>query len=145
MAFVHHTVTTSCTSLESCSAQLKSIQRDHMNRTDIGNDIGYSFLIGEDGRVYEGRTWGVVGAHTKGYNSRAYGFSVIGNFMNRAPNQAALDALQGIIDCGVELGHLDTDYELFGHRDVKSTECPGKFLYSIIQGWPHYSHRLGGK
>ena len=37
------------------------------------SDIGYSFLIGGDGRVYEGRGWGRVGAHTYGYNSRAYG------------------------------------------------------------------------
>ena len=31
-------------------------------------DIGYNFVIGGDGHVYEGRGWKVVGAHTSGYN-----------------------------------------------------------------------------
>ena len=43
-------------------------------------DIGYSFLIGEDGNVYEGRGWDVVGAHTKGYNDVGLAFSILGNF-----------------------------------------------------------------
>jgi hypothetical protein len=32
-------------------------------------DIGYSFLIGGDGNVYEGRGWDRLGAHTEGFNS----------------------------------------------------------------------------
>lgn len=36
-------------------------------------DIGYSFMIGEDGNVYEGRGWDEVGAHTYGYNSVGLG------------------------------------------------------------------------
>jgi len=66
------------------------------------DDIGYSFLIGEDGRVYEGRGWGVVGAHTLNYNSVSYGFCVIGNFMDHVPNEAALQATKDIIACGVQ-------------------------------------------
>lgn len=31
------------------------------------DDIGYSFLVGQDGNVYEGRGWHHVGAHTQGY------------------------------------------------------------------------------
>ena len=65
------------------------------------NDIAYSFLIGEDGRAYEGRGWGVSGAHTSGYNSVSHGISMIGTFTSRNPNNAALDALQDLIDCGV--------------------------------------------
>ena len=71
------------------------------------SDIGYSFLIGEDGRVYEGRGWGVVGAHTLHYNAVAYGFCVIGNYMDRAPDQAALGALQAVINCGVKKVSLE--------------------------------------
>ena len=41
-------------------------------------DIGYSFIVGEDGNVYEGRGWDMVGAHTKGYNSRGLG---MGNYL----------------------------------------------------------------
>lgn len=30
------------------------------------DDIGYNFLVGGDGSVYEGRGWDKQGAHTKG-------------------------------------------------------------------------------
>lgn len=44
------------------------------------SDIGYNFLVGEDGNVYEGRGWGKTGAHTVGYNSKSVGICFIGNF-----------------------------------------------------------------
>ncbi|ESP01543.1 hypothetical protein LOTGIDRAFT_172642, partial [Lottia gigantea] len=31
-------------------------------------DIGYTFVIGEDGNVYEARGWDIIGAHTYNYN-----------------------------------------------------------------------------
>ena len=41
------------------------------------DDIGYNFMIGGDGAVYEGRGWDSQGAHTKGilYNSHIYNCS----------------------------------------------------------------------
>lgn len=42
--------------------------------TNGWNDIGYSFLVGEDGNVYEGRGFDRVGAHTLGHNTVALGF-----------------------------------------------------------------------
>ena len=36
-------------------------------------DVGYSFMVGEDGNVYEGRGWDQVGAHTYGYNTVGLG------------------------------------------------------------------------
>ena len=54
------------------------------------SDIGYSFLIGGDGRVYEGRGGKRVGAHTGGYNSVGYGVSFIGTFTSAYPNQAMI-------------------------------------------------------
>jgi N-acetylmuramoyl-L-alanine amidase len=36
-------------------------------------DIGYHFLVGENGKVYEGRGWDRQGAHSPGWNNDAYG------------------------------------------------------------------------
>ena len=63
------------------------------------NDIGYSFLIGEDARVYEGRGWGVEGAHTRGYNDKAYAASFIGTFETTLPNRTALETAQKFLQC----------------------------------------------
>ena len=50
------------------------------------DDIGYNFVIGGDGRVYEGRGWDRVGAHTKGWNSISVSFAVMGDFRDHLPN-----------------------------------------------------------
>lgn len=47
------------------------------------NDIGYNFLIGGDGNVYEGRGWGKHGAHSSPYNSKSIGICIIGNFTSK--------------------------------------------------------------
>jgi len=40
------------------------------------DDIKYNFLIGQDGVIYEGRGWGVVGQHTNGQNLMSVGQSL---------------------------------------------------------------------
>lgn len=55
------------------------------------SDIGYSFLIGGDGNIYEGRGWNVLGAHTQGYNSVGYGVCFIGSFTDVLPEQVSVD------------------------------------------------------
>ena len=67
------------------------------------SDIGYNFLIGEDGNVYEGRGWDRLGAHSGSANSVSLGYSVIGTFTNSLPNAAALEATKRIIACAVSL------------------------------------------
>ena len=64
-------------------------------------DIGYNFLVGEDGNVYEGRGWNNEGAHVRGHNHNSLGIAIIGSFQNRRPNHAALYAATQLIRCGV--------------------------------------------
>ena len=65
------------------------------------DDIGYNFLVGEDGRAYEGRGWDHIGTHVRDYNFVSLGFSVIGDFNTRLPNQAALDLVKKLIACAL--------------------------------------------
>uniref|UniRef100_A0A194AMH1 Putative peptidoglycan recognition protein n=1 Tax=Pinctada fucata TaxID=50426 RepID=A0A194AMH1_PINFU len=138
MFFIHHTAGPSCTTSERCAAILRGIQRFHME-TRKWDDIAYSFLVGEDGRIYEGRGWKRVGSHTKGYNSKSLAVSVMGNFSSITPNTAALDAVRSLLTCAVDAGYLKKDYSLYGHRDVRPTECPGDAFYGLIRGWQHYN------
>ncbi|TPP66324.1 Peptidoglycan recognition protein 5 [Fasciola gigantica] len=68
---LHHTEQPTLCSGDSCKNSIRAIQKYHFSRGY--SDIGYSFLIGTDGQIYEGRGWGVVGAHTYGYNRNGYG------------------------------------------------------------------------
>jgi len=49
----HHTAGGQCFSYDSCLSEVKGTQDYHMNNMGW-SDIGYNFLIGEDGRIYEG-------------------------------------------------------------------------------------------
>lgn len=48
------------------------------------HDHPHSFLIGEDGLVYEGRGWDTEGAHTGStWNPMSIGISFMGNYMGK--------------------------------------------------------------
>ncbi|XP_053329406.1 peptidoglycan-recognition protein SC2-like isoform X2 [Spea bombifrons] len=134
---IHHTAGASCSSRPACIGQAKATQNFHIN-TNRWCDVGYNFLVGEDGAVYEGRGWTIHGAHAINYNSVSIGISVMGTFTKRAPNANALNAIKSLISCGVSKGFIRRDYILMGHRKVYKTECPGNELYKIIKTWPNF-------
>jgi len=79
---LHHTVTAACTTQADCCARIRSMQNHHMDGLGWA-DIGYNFLIGEDGRAYTGRGWTCVGAHAAGCNTRSIGIAIIGDFTSK--------------------------------------------------------------
>ena len=66
------------------------------------DDVGYNFLIGEDGRVYTGRGWQGVGAHAYGWNTLSYGICMIGTYFSHQPTHVALTAANNLIECGIK-------------------------------------------
>jgi peptidoglycan recognition protein LC len=93
------------------------------------DDIGYNFLVGGDGDVYEGRGWNKQGAHTKGYNYGSIGIAYIGTFNKKLPNERQLNAGFLIMKEGVNLGKLTEDYKIFAHRQLIASESPGAAFY----------------
>ncbi|XP_030621059.1 peptidoglycan recognition protein 5 [Chanos chanos] len=129
---IHHTALWTCTKPSECQAQLTYIQKMHMEDRGF-SDIGYNFLIGGDGAVYEGRGWGIIGAHAKTHNLDSVGIAFMGNFNDEFPSPAALSSLQRLLYSGVAQGHLYSNFVLLAHRDLAHTECPGEHLYSSLQ------------
>jgi hypothetical protein len=60
-------------------------------------DVGYHFLIGEDGRIYEGRSLEFEGAHVSRHNPGNLGIAVLGDNSTEALNAAQLRALTHLI------------------------------------------------
>ncbi|XP_075555711.1 peptidoglycan recognition protein 1-like isoform X2 [Dermacentor variabilis] len=106
------------------------------------DDLGYSFLIGGDGRVYVSRGWDRSGAHTKGHNDDALAAAFIGDFSRHLPTPWAVGALVRLLNCGVALGKIRPDYTLHGHRDANCRTCPGDALYAYISRWRHFGGKL---
>ncbi|KAE8619550.1 hypothetical protein XENTR_v10009842 [Xenopus tropicalis] len=138
--FIHHTYEPSqpCTSFSQCAANMRSMQRFHQQ--DRGwDDIGYSFVVGSNGYLYEGRGWNRAGAHTRGYNSVGYGVSFIGDYTSIVPKDSILALVKDrFLRCAVRLGYITPNYIIQGHRQVVSTSCPGDALYKEIQSWDHF-------
>ncbi|XP_061585647.1 N-acetylmuramoyl-L-alanine amidase-like [Cololabis saira] len=139
--YIHHTYEPSspCLSFPNCSRDMRSMQRYHQE--DRGwSDIGYSFVVGSDGYIYEGVGWNQVGRHTRGHNSVGYGVSVIGNYTSTLPSRHALNLLRHrLVRCGVAGGGLAANFTIHGHRQVVNyTSCPGDAFFSEIRSWEHF-------
>ncbi|XP_036446321.1 peptidoglycan recognition protein 6 isoform X2 [Colossoma macropomum] len=139
--YIHHTYGPSqpCLTFQQCSRDMRSMQRFHQD--DRGwDDIGYSFVAGSDGYLYEGRGWHWQGAHTKGHNSIGYGVSFIGDYTSSIPAKRTMDLVRHqLAKCATDGGRLMSNFTIHGHRQVVSTSCPGDTLYSEIQGWKHFA------
>jgi len=138
---IHHSDANNDCSGKPCGEIVRNIQRYHMNERQWA-DIGYNFLVAPNGEVFEGRGWGVVGAHAPKYNSKSVGICLIGDYDTVSPPEAQLKAAQELIATGVKQSKIKPSYKLIGHRQVRSTQCPGDKLYAIIQQWPHYSSKV---
>uniref|UniRef100_A0A034VF87 Peptidoglycan-recognition protein LF n=1 Tax=Bactrocera dorsalis TaxID=27457 RepID=A0A034VF87_BACDO len=138
---IAHISTAQCENRVQCDARVRGMQAFHVHSNGWG-DIGYNFLIGGDGLVYEGRGWYNQGAHTTGYNGNSICIAFIGTFNVEVPTEKDLKAAQLLIDEGVRLGVLTGNYRLYGARQLTATESPGKALYSIIMKWPHWSRSI---
>ena len=110
-----------------CSSDL--IEKSHQGRGYAC--IGYHYLIGRDGTIYQGRPVNYQGAHVSGANPNNIGVSVIGDFSHKLPNSKQLKSLQSI------LGYLRKKYQLpatkvYGHKHLGKSECPGAALEKWI-------------
>ncbi|RVE76537.1 hypothetical protein OJAV_G00010940 [Oryzias javanicus] len=139
--YVHHTYLPSspCLSFPNCSRNMRSMQRFHQE--DRGwEDIGYSFVVGSDGYIYEGRGWTYRGTHTRGRNSVGYGVAVIGNYTASLPSRHATRLLRDrLAQCAVDGGALAANFSVLGHRQVVNyTTCPGDAFFAEIKTWKHF-------
>ncbi|VEN36681.1 unnamed protein product [Callosobruchus maculatus] len=134
---VHHSASPICTSEDACKRSIRGVQRYHMENRGW-EDIGYNFMIGGDGNIYEGRGWGVHGAHDPRHNANSLGVCLFGNFEETEPLDVQLEALKKFISCAASTNKVKVDYRLIGHKQSKPTLCPGKNLFKIIKTYPHF-------
>ncbi|NWQ84511.1 PGRP2 amidase, partial [Columbina picui] len=135
--YIHHTFLPGapCRSFAACARAMRAMQQFHQD-TRGWDDIGYSFVVGSDGYIYQGRGWHWVGAHTKGHNSRGYGVGYVGDFSTALPDADTIALVRDeLLPCAVRTGRLRHNYTLRGHRQMGDTDCPGDALFREIESW----------
>lgn len=145
-ALIHHTTGSNTYASGDVPAILRSIQAYHV--LDLGwKDIAYNVLVDRFGVAWEGRGGGldraVAGGHTVGLtNERTTGLSFLGDFASAAPPSAMIETgeqviawkflLHGVDPYGTLTGTNGTLKAIAGHRDDKTTTCPGDSLYAQL-------------
>lgn len=138
---IHHTATTS--NLDNPAAAIRSIYYYHSVTRGWG-DIGYNYLIDQQGRIYEGRAGSekVVGAHAGYANAESIGIGVLGDYSEEEVPYAVIQSLINLISSKAKKYNIQADKfsmldgelvaNIIGHRDVNDTDCPGRKLYEKL-------------
>ena len=157
-AVVHHTAGSNDYAPEDSAAIVRSIYAYH-TRTLGWCDIAYNALVDKYGQVFEGRAGGITkdvqGSHTGGFNRDVWGVSMIGDFETVPPTDVQIRTVGRLLGWRLGLDHVNplgtaqlasaggnyTFYpagavptlpEIFAHRDVGNTECPGNAGYAML-------------
>ena len=112
------------------------------------SDIGYNYLIAQNGTIFEGRSAGsqsvandnIQGAHFCSKNSNTMGICLLGNYQTAQPTDTAVASLIKLTGWKLRKETLDPYSEsvhstnaalptIAGHRDGCATKCPGSNLY----------------
>lgn len=155
-ATVHHTAGSNNYTKDESAGIVRGIYTYHAK--NLGwCDIGYNVLVDKYGQAFEGRYGGldkyVQGAHAGGFNGNTFGISMMGNYSDITPPPATLEKVGQIIGWKLAISGVDplgeavhvsegtqfTKYpkgtrvtlpNIFAHRDVGNTECPGDAGYA---------------
>ena len=129
---VHHTGEHLSASGLSDQAVMRKIERYHVEQLGWAA-IGYHFLIGRNGVIFEGRPLAWRGAHCGGANNQHnVGVTIIGYWEDRLPSAQQLSSLEKFLD-QLREKHGIPMHECYGHRDWKPTLCPGSALYAWLE------------
>jgi hypothetical protein len=140
---VHHTAQKITGDLRSPVERMRALYAFHANSRGWG-DIGYHYLIDEEGTIYEGRSGGenVVGGHVYCGNVGTLGVALMGNFDEEQPTQVQVHALQWLLkdlastyDIPLNRNtyfHGKNMKTIVRHKDLISTECPGHYMSAAI-------------
>lgn len=142
VVIVSHTETLDCHNFDKCSERVRRIQTGHIGKKGARSgaeivDIGYNFLIGGDGNVYEGRGWDAMSFHKR--PEGVLGISFIGNFNKHELTDGQIEAAQELLALGVKLEKLSPSYVLIAHNQTIDTDSPGQNVIKVIEKWPHWS------
>jgi hypothetical protein len=137
---VHHTALAVGDDPRPSVERMRALFQYHTQNRGWG-DIGYHYVIDEDGVIYEGKRGGksVVGGHAYCDNIGSVGIALMGDLSSEEPSQKQLESLKRLLSDLADLYDIDLtksvkfhgmtyDSPILGHGDLLSTECPGYYV-----------------
>ena len=140
---VHHTAQKVDGDTRPTVERVRALYEYHANGRGWG-DIGYHYVIDEEGQIYEGRAGGdyVVGGHVYCGNVGTIGIVMLGNFDTELPAHAQTNSLKWLLAELANRYGLDFEKQavfhgksmpvIVGHGDLIPTECPGYYVRETL-------------
>lgn len=128
---VHHTTEKKSSHKRNDVHFLQTIQKYHIDEKKWA-DIGYHFIIGKDGKIYEGRLLKFYGAHVKNHNIGNIGIALLGDFHSNPLNTKQRQSLNLLINALREKYNIH-EKELYAHRELGNTSCPGDHTMDFLE------------
>lgn len=168
---VHHTAGRNDYTPSESAGIVRSIYNYHA-KTLGWCDIGYNALVDKYGQIFEGRYGGldrpVEGAHAGGFNINTAGVAFMGDHETEPPTEDAIQAMGKFIGWRSKIAGVDpegsttmysegSDYtryplgqavklpNIFAHRDVGNTTCPGDAAYDLMDRLRSIAETVAGK
>ncbi|PXY21115.1 N-acetylmuramoyl-L-alanine amidase [Prauserella muralis] len=123
-------------------AAIRAIEQVGQDR--FGWGISYTWLITPAGLIFQGHRVDGVGTHTGGRNSRARAICFVGNYEEDQPTDAQIEAAAWLLWHAHAKGWIRAPRLNGGHRDLKSTACPGRHAYDRIDDINELAAQPGG-
>ncbi|KAL7027117.1 hypothetical protein ACKWTF_005315 [Chironomus riparius] len=136
---ISHTRGQFCVNETNCISTVKSMQTQDSSL----DDIPYNYLIGGDGRIYEGRGIEFQGQHTANldateYNSIGICIAFIGNYQAIAPDSSQISLLAEFVDFYKKKGSIAEDYIIVLQDDLKYNPIKAYALNTEIEKFDHF-------
>jgi len=140
---VHHTAIQVTGDKRSGVERMRALYEYHSQNRGWG-DIGYHYIVDEDGNIFEGKSGGplVVAGHAYCNNVGTIGIALLGNFEVEQPEQAQIKSLQWLLQDLASTYDIDVSKTvtyhgkkmepIVGHRDLLQTDCPGYYVYGVL-------------
>ena len=91
-------------------------------------DIGYHFIITQDGKIHFCRPVEIIGAHCYGKNSDSIGTCLIGNKTFTAAQLFSLQILHDLLK-----GLYNVNMTIHGHNEFSNKTCPNFEVKQFIK------------
>lgn len=111
---------------EGRDVDISDIRKWHLDRG--WDDVGYHYVVKLDGTIQAGRDHNTIGAHCYGHNTKSIGICFVGGMtydMSAVKDTRTKAQKESLIFLLGTLKRMYPKAELFGHKDLRPTDCPG--------------------
>jgi len=131
--WLHHSVTVAPDLIPPFDDDYDAIRTlEQIGEDRFGSGISYTWLITPAGLIFEGHSPDRIGTHTQNHNTVGSAICYVGNYDVSHPTVGQVNGSAWLLQQAKAHNWIKYNQITGGHRDLKSTACPGVLAYQQI-------------